>query len=276
VQSALAQTIENAEERIEVLVVDDHSPEILSLAEHPRLRIVRLPENRGGAAARNEGARVASGKYITYLDDDDRLLPGMAETVVKALRQSTLPQPIAILTGIEVISQAGQVLKTRLPPVLPKGSHFSLEKISPDKSFLTKQTLVVEREVLLGIGGFDETFQSRVHSELFLRLNQVCSLMGIPTITYQLITHEGPRVSSNLGLRQTSFNQLLDKHRVLFESHPEQFAKFLYDHAQKSATLGQKQAALRTLVWAFKVHPLRSALLVGRTLKAQLTRSTTA
>ncbi len=276
VQSALEQTIEGTSEGIEVLVVDDCSLEPLSLPEHPNLRVVRLPENCGGAAARNEGARIASGKYITYLDDDDQLLSGMAEAVIKALRESTLPQPVAALTGIEVVNQTGQVLKTRRPPVLPKGSHFSLEKISPDKSFLTKQTMVVEREVLLGIGGFDETFQSRVHSELFLRLNQACSLMGLPVITYRLMAHEGPRVSSNLELRQASFNQLMLKHRDLFESHPEQFAKFLYDHARKSYALGQKQAALRTLAWAFKVHPLHSFLLVGRGVKAQLAQRATA
>ncbi|EDX85312.1 glycosyl transferase, group 2 family protein [Synechococcus sp. PCC 7335] len=272
VQSALAQTIDTAAEGIEVLVVDDHSPAPLSLLEHPRLRVIRLPENRGGAAARNEGARLASGRYITYLDDDDQLLPGMAEVAIKALRDSTLPPPVGVLSGIEVVNQSGQVLRTRRPPILPKGSHFSLEKISPDKSFLTKQTLVVEKEVLLAIGGFDETFRSRVHSELFLRLNQVCSLVGLPTTTYRLMAHEGPRVSSNLGLRQASFKQLVSKHRELFEAHPEQFAKFLYDHARKSSTLGQRQAALKALAWAFKVHPLHSSLLAGRDIKARLVK----
>ena len=277
VQSALAQTIEDTSEGvIEVLVVDDHSPTPLSLPEHPRLRVVRLPENRGGAAARNEGARLASGRYITYLDDDDQLLPGMAEVVIKALQASTLPPPVGVLTGIEVVNRGGQVLRTRRPPTLPKGSHFSLEKVGPDKSFLTKQTLVVEKEVLLGIGGFDETFQSRVHSELFLRLNQVCSLMGLPTITYQLMAHEGPRVSGNPGLRQTSFKQLVSKHRDLFEAHPKQFAKFLYDHAQKSSRLGQNQAALKALAWTFKVHPFHGSLLIGRDIKARLVKRMTA
>ncbi|MBE9061416.1 glycosyltransferase family 2 protein [cf. Phormidesmis sp. LEGE 11477] len=275
VESALAQTIETSGKGIEVLVVDDHSPDPLSLPKHPRLRAIRLPKNCGGAAARNEGARAALGKYITYLDDDDQLLPGMAEAAIRALRDSPLPPPVAVLTGIEVVNQSGEVLKTRWPPVLPKGSHFSLEKISPDKSFLTKQTLVVEREVLLGIGGFDETFQSRVHSELFLRLNQVCSLMGLPIITYRLMAHEGYRVSSNPDLRQTSFKQLIAKHRSLFEAHPAQFAKFLYEHARKSSKSGQKQAALKALAWAFKVHPFHSSLLIGRQIKAQLTKNMT-
>lgn len=280
VKSALAQTIEATSEasllegeasgKIEVLVIDDHSPEPLSLPVHPRLRIVRLPENCGGAAARNQGARLALGKYITYLDDDDQLLPGMAEAAITALKASDLPRPVGVLGGIEVVNEAGEVLKTRWPPTLPKGSHFSLEKISPDQSFLTKQTLVIEREVLLGIGGFDETFQSRVHSELFFRLNQACSLVGLPVITYQLRAHEGPRVSSNPALRQTSFKQIVAKHRALFESHPEQFAKFLYDHAQKSSMLGQRQAALKALTWAFKVHPFHSSWLVGQEVKARL------
>ena len=273
VNSALAQKLASGDESIEVLVIDDGSPEPPVLPTHPCLKVVRLPVNKGGAAARNEGARRARGKYITYLDDDDQLLPEMAKTALSALQGDacqSLPQPVGVLGGIEVINQVGDITETRLPPVLPKGSHFGLEEIDPSKSFLCKQTLVIEKDVLLAIGGFDENFQSRVHSELFLRLNQACSLLGLPVATYRLMAHQGVRVSGNLTLRQQSFEQLVSKHRALFEAHPKQFAHFLYRHAQKSFLLGQKSAALRALVWAFRVQPFHSTLVVGGELKALL------
>ncbi|MGB3493023.1 MAG: glycosyltransferase family 2 protein [Elainellaceae cyanobacterium] len=251
VQSALAQTIED----FEVVVVDDGSSEPVVLPEHPRLRLVRLPENRGTAAARNVGAREARGKWMTYLDDDDQLLPHMAETALNALKTTTLPQPVAVLSGLEVVSSKGQLIETRIPPTLARGSHFFLEEIEPGKSFISKQTLVVEREVFLSLGGYDETFLSRVHTELFLRLNPVCSLLGVPAVTYRLTAHDGPRISKDPALRQVSFNHLVTKHRQIFEDHPKMFANFVYKHAHTSRKLGQQRAAFSSLMWAFKIHP---------------------
>ncbi len=252
VKSALEQTVED----FEVIVVDDASAEPVNLPEDPRLQVIRLPVNSGGAVARNIGARIAKGKWLIYLDDDDQLLPHMAATSLEALANTTLPQPVAAISGIEVVNEEGKTIEKRIPPSLPKGSHFGLEEIEPGKSFLCKQTMVVEREVFLKIGGFDESFQSRIHTELFLRLNLVCSILGVPVLTYQLFQHSGSRISRNPSLRQVSFNRLVQKHKSVFKAHPKMFAKFLYEHSRRSYDLGQKYAAVSNLFWAMRVEPL--------------------
>ena len=263
VNSALDQTLEY----IEVIVVDDASPQPVHLPEHPRLRIIRLDENKGGSAARNIGAKAAKGRWVTYLDDDDRLLAHMAQVSLKALENTTLPQPVAALSGLEVINEQGQVIQTRIPPSLPKGSHFCLEEIAPTKSFFCKQTMVVEKEVLLSIGGFDESFTSRVHTELFLRLNQICSLQGIPTITYQLLDHQNARVSADLSRRQVNFHRLVNKHKSLFEAHPKMFANFIYDHAMMSHNSGQTLAAIKSIGKAMRIHPIHTIARMGSPFK---------
>ena len=76
-RSLLAQTFADWE----VVVVDDGSTdktdEILQAwaARDGRIRVVRLADNRGSSAARNEGLRLASGEFIAYLDDDDEFYP---------------------------------------------------------------------------------------------------------------------------------------------------------------------------------------------------------
>ncbi len=60
-------------DRLEIIVVDDCSPENISArvaAEFPSVRTVRLPENRGAAGARNEGMRHARGEYFFFVDSD--------------------------------------------------------------------------------------------------------------------------------------------------------------------------------------------------------------
>ncbi|HVM26215.1 MAG TPA: glycosyltransferase family 2 protein, partial [Mycobacteriales bacterium] len=105
VESALAQTAGD----VEVLVVDDASATPVVLPAHPRLRLVRLPANRGGAAARNVGLREASGRWVTYLDDDDVLLPDHLRVALEALAGSDLPAPVATLSGVEVVDEHGRV-----------------------------------------------------------------------------------------------------------------------------------------------------------------------
>jgi glycosyltransferase involved in cell wall biosynthesis len=267
VESALAQTIDN----FEVIVVDDASTTPVALPEDPRLRVIHLSSSRGGAGARNVGTEAARGRWITYLDDDDRLLPHMAAVSLEAIEKATLPPPVAVISGIEVVSDRAEVSATRLPPpIRPRGAHFSLEELELGKSYNTKQTLVVERETILNIGGWDETFRSRVHSDLFLRLNPVCSIVGLSTITYQLYSHGNERVSRNPILRQESFKRLLDKHEEIFRSHPKMFAHFVCEHALKSYQSGQKQDAFFNLCWAIQLAPIKTFFTLASPLRAKL------
>ena len=80
--SVLSQTYRN----IEIILVDDNATEdtaifrvdIENLVEsYCDVRIIykQNKTNLGGALARNEGIAIATGEYVTFLDDDDRYLP---------------------------------------------------------------------------------------------------------------------------------------------------------------------------------------------------------
>ena len=73
----------------ELILVDDRSQdgsmEIMErcAAQDCRIRVIRQPENKGAAAARNRGVQEARGRYIAFLDSDDlwkarRLSAGLA------------------------------------------------------------------------------------------------------------------------------------------------------------------------------------------------------
>lgn len=64
-------------EDIEIIVIDDrsdecHKPALRAIAEsRQNIRLIELAENRGGGYARNEGLKVASGKWVLFADSDD-------------------------------------------------------------------------------------------------------------------------------------------------------------------------------------------------------------
>lgn len=67
--TVLAQDYDNKE----IIVVDDHSQDDVKqriLARSAKIKLIELEENGGACAARNAGARAASGDVLVILDDD--------------------------------------------------------------------------------------------------------------------------------------------------------------------------------------------------------------
>ena len=101
--SALAQDFESCE----VVIVDDSvggsswrgRPDLAAMLPDPRVRIVDFHQSRGCAAAKNAGLAAARGRWVCYLDDDNRYLPA------KIRRQHALAvghdQPL-VLCGLEI------------------------------------------------------------------------------------------------------------------------------------------------------------------------------
>ena len=88
--SLAAQTYLN----MEVIVVDDASTDGGGVicdawaARDSRFQVLHLPENRGLSAARNAGVRRAAGDYISFVDSDDYVEPGLLETLYRSLLET--------------------------------------------------------------------------------------------------------------------------------------------------------------------------------------------
>ncbi len=82
VRIAARSAAEQTHPQVEVLVISD-GPDPAARAAvaglGPRVRFFELPENRGPAAARNFGVERSHGEWLTFLDDDDLMLPQCLE-----------------------------------------------------------------------------------------------------------------------------------------------------------------------------------------------------
>ena len=147
----------------EVVVVDDGSTDatakvLASLVpgSQSRLRVVQQT-NSGPGAARNAGLRLATTKYVGFVDADDMLLPGWGAAVVRALRAGAA---IAV-TDAEVIDPSGAVVARYYDEcVFPAGNQ---QEAILRSNFLLS-TAAVDRALALAAGGFDER-RSRIGVE---------------------------------------------------------------------------------------------------------------
>ncbi len=74
---------------VETIVVDDCSTDsTAAVARSEGATVVTLPVNKGRSSARNIGFAASSGRYITFLDDDDNLTAAVALAVLPLLASS--------------------------------------------------------------------------------------------------------------------------------------------------------------------------------------------
>jgi CDP-glycerol glycerophosphotransferase len=91
--SVLAQSASLGRVSLEVVVVDDGSPDESGAiadayaARDPRVRVVHT-ENRGLGAARNEGLRHVTGDLLMFADSDDVVPPGAYAALLKQLTRT--------------------------------------------------------------------------------------------------------------------------------------------------------------------------------------------
>jgi glycosyltransferase involved in cell wall biosynthesis len=141
-QSVIGQTIDGWE----AIVVDDASgqPDVEGLIRRtgdPRIRVVRHTQNRGEAASRNTGIRIARGELIVALDADDRLAPDFLRKAVDALDDQT----DWILTDRQLFGASVDVLHYPVPLPPPCPIHFNAQ--SPG---------LIRRRLWENIGGYSE------------------------------------------------------------------------------------------------------------------------
>ena len=95
-RSVLAQEMEG----FEVIAVDDGSTDGSGAvcdrlaAEDARLRVIHTP-NGGVTAARRRGVEAARGRYITFADADDAMLPGGLRSLCEAMEREQADEVVA-------------------------------------------------------------------------------------------------------------------------------------------------------------------------------------
>ena len=122
IASALAQERAGDLFDLEIIVVDDCSPDDMShiAAAFPNVQYVRLPENRGASGARNAGIQRATGKSVALLDDDDEFLTHKLMVQVPLLEAN--PE-VGVVYGQSVVT-GGDALLLLWPEWAPSGQVF--------------------------------------------------------------------------------------------------------------------------------------------------------
>ena len=170
VESVFAQTFRD----FEIIAVDDGSSDgtgdVLETFGG-KIRLLRQ-ENHGVSSARNAGVRAARGKWIAFLDSDDRWYPEKLERQIVVLEKyngkicftRSINHQNQILHDIEYIA-AAQCEKE----IFYVENAVDSVCLSPRHPLI--QTMVADKSLLEAVGLFDESFHAAEDAELIFRIS---------------------------------------------------------------------------------------------------------
>lgn len=146
--SGAIESVADQDHPTETIVVDDsgegHAAEVVEAHD---VTSVELDENLGSNPARSVGADRASGEFVQFLDDDDRVLPGKFARQVDLLERTG--------AGVAYCGMTYETGTTILPDPAVRGDvlHRALEF---DVSPCLTSTMLVSRDALDGVLPFPD------------------------------------------------------------------------------------------------------------------------
>jgi glycosyltransferase involved in cell wall biosynthesis len=201
--------------RFEAIVVNDAGADIEGLISFldsdKRITYIRHGRNRDRSAARNSGIKLAKGKYIAYLDDDDIFYADHLETLVGSLEGTDYR--VAYSDAYRVHQSLENGRHNNVHKDLPYSRDFDQDQILIN-NFIPTLCLMHERCCLDEVGLFDESLTTHEDWDLWIRLSRKYHFHHIkkPTCEFGWRT-DG---SSTTSQRQTDFLRTM---RVIYEKY---------------------------------------------------------
>jgi glycosyltransferase involved in cell wall biosynthesis len=209
--SVLAQT----ERPAEVIVVDDCSPDRTGdwvEAHYPGVRVVRPERNGGTSAARNLGARAATGTVLVFLDHDDVLHPHAVATLRGLL--GSFPEARAAFadhTYVNTVTGVKHPDHHTAQPAFARLGRVPVDRSGPPgrvyhrplfyalvRGNLLQQPWAVYRDTFLKLGGFAEDVRYCEDWDLYLRVTRSVPIALTDTvISDHIIEGENLHLSPN-------------------------------------------------------------------------------
>ncbi|WP_158250002.1 glycosyltransferase family 2 protein [Zhongshania marina] len=166
---------------IEVIVVDDGSSDSTVVdfenSNYPEnVRLISTGGRKGACYARNLGVQNATGDFVAFQDSDDIWFPNKLRRQVEALcaksAEFCFSSFIRLQAGHPPIIYPNNVYKAGDNIVLVGGDSSLIDFGQLYKNKVSTQTLLVDRDAFLSIGGFDENLPRFQDWDIAIRLFQ--------------------------------------------------------------------------------------------------------
>lgn len=237
IKSVLKQTYNN----FELIIIDDGSTDntskVIRKIKDIRIKYIQRTQNKGQAAARNTGLKLARGEYIAFHDSDDEWLPNKLEQHMLAFHDLS-PRYGVVYSGYWRVSKGE---KTYLPLRNLSRKETDIHQNLLATSFVTMVTIVCKKECFSQVGLFDEKLLRHEDWELAIRLAKQYLFKYIDKAL--VVVHAQPinSVSNNIDTLIESLQMILDRHVGEYNNNKRALGKRLIILADAIARQGNEE-----------------------------------
>lgn len=200
---------------IEAVIVNDGGcdlpvNELRTILRDVSLSYMHIQENRGRAAAANEGVVRSSGRFIGFLDDDDEFYPDHVSTLALFLQQNEF---LIAYTDSEIVrhrQDSGHAAPVEEERYVLYSEDFSYEKLILS-NYIPLVCLMFDAQIRHLIR-FDETFDLCEDWDLLIRLASMHTFYHISRTTARYNQNLAPQISSEGHLHHNAFIGIMEKH----------------------------------------------------------------
>jgi glycosyltransferase involved in cell wall biosynthesis len=267
IQSVLAQTYRD----FELIIVDDGSTdnteEVVRTFDDRCIRYLKYPKNRGVAAARNTGIKMAGGSYIAFQDSDDEWLPPKLEKQMALFDQDKEGNLGMVLCERLWIRGHRQVREA------PRADQLNYKKLLSYLGAYVVATpqYLLKRDVTEPELYFDENLRAYEDWDFMVRISRICRLDYVKEALIksyeQRRRHFMEAVANSVTARDALFrkyvNELRARPRALSLSYQFQ-AVNIGILGQMARMRNQLKTAVRAYPWNPVPYFLLAASLSGR------------
>jgi glycosyltransferase involved in cell wall biosynthesis len=211
---ALDSVRRQASVEVEIIVVDDGSSQDVAAVLRsvaPEAIFIRQA-NQGLAGARNTGLSASSSGLITFLDADDRLLPGGLAAGMACLADH--PECGFVFGGYTNVDSAGRSCR---PSVMPKPGPVSYGALLARNLVGMHGAVLYRRQAIVEAGGFDAGLRSCEDHDLYLRMARRHPVQAHATLVAEYRRHSGTLSGQSLDMIEAGL-AVLRRQRPLLAS----------------------------------------------------------
>jgi glycosyltransferase involved in cell wall biosynthesis len=184
----------------ELIIIDDGSvdgtPSIVRAFKDERIELM-VADSRGVSAARNAGARAASGDWLMFLDADDRLRPNAIAELLKGA--AAAPVARVIYGDYDRIDEIGRPIGSRGHLTgRRKPSGRILEKLVAGNFIVNGGIMIIRSAAFAAAGGFDESLKYCEDWHCWCRLAAIEGFHYVPHILLDYRVHDASTMSATI------------------------------------------------------------------------------
>jgi GT2 family glycosyltransferase len=205
---SIGSVLEQTYARLEVVVVDDGSPDNTQavVGKYRGIRYLRQ-RNAGLTGARNAGFRESRGEYVLFLDADDRLLPG---AIAAGMEQFRVRPELGLVAGhFRIIGLDGRVIAAPAPRASGADDYLSLLR---DYHVGPPGVMLFRRDVCATLGPFDAGNSPAADVDIALRAAQRFPIYLHDDVVLEYRRH-GANMTGDPGVMLASTMAVLRRHR---------------------------------------------------------------